>query len=137
MAAAREDPCELLELYDSAPRMAPYLMDRLLERLRARLAAALSAFSPSVPLTFVACALGFDTARQVTRSDPVLMALQKLHGSPAGLLVAGCTCLLCFALANTLPWCAGRCCIDMCIFCRLGSSWRGGVHRWTGKLGWS
>jgi len=76
MAAAREDPCELLELYDSAPRMAPYLLDRLLERLRARLAAALSAFSPSVPLTFVACALGFDTARQVALSNIMLAMLQ-------------------------------------------------------------
>lgn len=64
-AAARSDTGHLLSLYESAPRMAPYLMDPLLDRLRARLAAALSAFSPSVPLHFAAATLGFDTLRQV------------------------------------------------------------------------
>ncbi|CAL8465200.1 g4735 [Coccomyxa elongata] len=65
LAAARSDTCHLLSLYESAPRMAPYLMDPLLDRLRARLAAALSAFSPSVPLHFAAATSGFDTLRQV------------------------------------------------------------------------
>lgn len=65
LACVRSDACELLELYASAPRMTPYLMDALLERLRGRLAAALSAYSPSVPLSLVAAALGFDTLRQV------------------------------------------------------------------------
>ncbi|BDA50297.1 Leukocyte receptor cluster member 8 homolog [Coccomyxa sp. Obi] len=65
LAAARSDTCQLLSLYESAPRMAPYLMDPLLDRLRARLAAALSGFSPSVPLRFAAATLGFDTLRQV------------------------------------------------------------------------
>ncbi|KAK9903296.1 hypothetical protein WJX75_002137 [Coccomyxa subellipsoidea] len=64
LACVRSDACELLELYASAPRMTPYLMDALLERLRGRLAAALSAYSPSVPLSLVAAALGFDTLRQ-------------------------------------------------------------------------
>ncbi|EIE23285.1 hypothetical protein COCSUDRAFT_63639 [Coccomyxa subellipsoidea C-169] len=64
LACARSDACELLDLYASAPRMTPYLMDGLLERLRVRLAAALSAYSPSVPLASVAGTLGFDTLRQ-------------------------------------------------------------------------
>lgn len=86
LACARSDASELLELYASAPRMTPYLMDALLQRLRGRLAAALSAYSPSVPLSLVAAALGFDTLRQV-KGVPLTAELAMGHnGTGAPLL---------------------------------------------------
>jgi hypothetical protein len=51
-----------MQLYATAPRMSPYLMDALLERVRLRgLRTLAAAYSPlPLPLDWVAAQLGFD-----------------------------------------------------------------------------
>jgi hypothetical protein len=69
----------LLDLYERAPRMAPYLMDLLVPQLRARVVATLPAFSPSMPLSFAAELLGFDTLREVSPCAHTTSLLHGLH----------------------------------------------------------
>jgi len=53
-----------IQLYATAPRMTPYLMDALLERVRTRALRTLcAAYSPlPLPVAWVAAQLGFETA---------------------------------------------------------------------------
>ena len=83
LVAQRGDPRQLLGLYGGAPRMAPYMMDRLLERMRAQVAATFSAFRPSLPLTFAAAQLCYDTLEEV-RATPCAAFAQE-----EGLLKSG------------------------------------------------
>ena len=85
LTARAADAQALLDLYEGAPRMAPYLMDRLLERLRGTLAASFAAYQPSLPLGFVGAQLGFDTLSEV-RSVSVVPVLLLLLQHLAGLL---------------------------------------------------
>ena len=56
-----------MELYATAPRMAPYLMDLWLPRIRAAtLKVLLLAYRPTaLPMTFVASCLGFEGIKEV------------------------------------------------------------------------
>lgn len=58
-----------MQLYATAPRMIPYLMDSLLERVRLRgLRALLAAYSPlPLPLDWVAVQLGFEGPEDAAR----------------------------------------------------------------------
>jgi hypothetical protein len=66
-AASAGNYARFFQLYSTAPRMAPYLMDQLAGKLRQHALSALMCYAPSLPLDWCADQLGLDPGHRADR----------------------------------------------------------------------